>query len=182
MSRSLAANFGSLDSLNCRIRCGCRPCARQMRCTELSADARRPWPWLPRSSASSRPADRPSVSATTRSAISGGSGGDARRAGLVAQQPVHASSHEALLPAPDSGLGLDPCVRMISAVPHAIRRGQHDPGAPDMLLRAVAVINDRPQSLTISWAQMDDNTSAHPADSHDAARNPNPDSLSRSIH
>jgi ATP-dependent DNA ligase len=46
-----------------------------------------------------------------------------------------------------------------------------------MLLQAVAVINDRPQSLTISWAQMDDNASAHPADSHGAARNPNPDSF-----
>jgi hypothetical protein len=46
-----------------------------------------------------------------------------------------------------------------------------------MLLQAVAVINDRPQSLTISWAQMDDNASAHPADSHDAAWNPNPDSF-----
>ena len=46
-----------------------------------------------------------------------------------------------------------------------------------MLLQAVAVINDRPQSLTISWAQMDDNASAHPADSHGAARNLNPDSF-----
>ena len=35
MSRSLAAKWGSLDSLNCRSRCGCRPCPRQMRCTEL---------------------------------------------------------------------------------------------------------------------------------------------------
>src|SRR5882672_6816594 len=44
-------------------------------------------------------------------------------------------------------------------------------------LGVLAVINDRPQSLTICWAQMDDNASAHPADSHDAARSPNPDSF-----
>jgi hypothetical protein len=46
-----------------------------------------------------------------------------------------------------------------------------------MLLQPVAVINDRPQSLTISWTQMDGNASAHPADSHGAARNSNPDSF-----
>src|SRR5450759_2050194 len=30
------ANCGSLDSLNWRVRCGCKPCLRQMRCTELT--------------------------------------------------------------------------------------------------------------------------------------------------
>src|SRR5712692_8291284 len=34
MSRSLAAKCGSVDSLNWRIRCGCRPWTRQIRCTE----------------------------------------------------------------------------------------------------------------------------------------------------
>jgi hypothetical protein len=36
LSLSLAANYGPLDSLNRRVRCGCRPCLRQMRCTELT--------------------------------------------------------------------------------------------------------------------------------------------------
>src|SRR5271166_5993466 len=36
MSRTLAANCGSLDRLNCRTRCGCNPGLRQMRCTELT--------------------------------------------------------------------------------------------------------------------------------------------------
>ena len=35
MSRSLAANAGSLDSLKVRTRCGRSLCARQIRCTEL---------------------------------------------------------------------------------------------------------------------------------------------------
>src|SRR5580658_1531286 len=34
MSCNVAANCGSVDSLNCRTRCGCRPWLRQMRCTE----------------------------------------------------------------------------------------------------------------------------------------------------
>src|ERR1700732_503794 len=36
ISLSLAANCGSLDSLNRRTRCGRRPGARQIRCTELT--------------------------------------------------------------------------------------------------------------------------------------------------
>lgn len=36
MSRSLAASCGSLDNLNRRVQCGCKPCLRQMRCTELT--------------------------------------------------------------------------------------------------------------------------------------------------
>ena len=36
MSRSLSTNFGSVESLNCFTRWGCRPCARQMRWTELA--------------------------------------------------------------------------------------------------------------------------------------------------
>src|SRR5258708_6454319 len=35
MSRSLVVKAGSLDSLNRCTRCGCSPCARQIRCTEL---------------------------------------------------------------------------------------------------------------------------------------------------
>src|SRR5579864_2533304 len=35
-SRNLSTKRGSLDSLNWRIRCGCRPWARQMRRTELT--------------------------------------------------------------------------------------------------------------------------------------------------
>src|SRR3546814_3870088 len=35
-SRSFSTNIGSFESLNCRTRCGRRPCARQMRWTELT--------------------------------------------------------------------------------------------------------------------------------------------------
>src|SRR5208283_1698157 len=33
MSCTLSQNFGSLDSLKLRVRCGLSPCAAQMRCT-----------------------------------------------------------------------------------------------------------------------------------------------------
>ena len=63
---------------------------------------------------------------------------------------------------------LTPAVRMIVAVPSPSGRRQHNPGAPDVLLGVVAVIDDRLQALAISRAQIDGDASTHPADSHDA--------------
>ena len=61
---------------------------------------------------------------------------------LVARQPVHALGHEPLLPAPDHRLGL-------AGSPHDLRpcrsRRQSPEmifGAPNMLLRRVAIAND----------------------------------------
>ena len=68
------------------------------------ADARSPWPSRRPSSASSRPAVRPASRRPRVLATSGCQRRDARRAGLVAQQPVDALRHEALLPAPDAVL------------------------------------------------------------------------------
>ena len=69
---------------------------------------------------------------------------DARRAGLVAQQAVHPRRHEALLPAPDTGLGLTGQPHDLArAVP--VGREQHDPRPPHMLLRAVPIHDHRVQ-------------------------------------
>ena len=58
-----------------------------------------------------------------------------------------------------------------------VGRRQHNPGAPDVLLGAVAVIDDRLQALAISRAQIDADASTHPADSHGQGHgNPNKDS------
>src|SRR5580704_8657354 len=73
-SWTLAANFGSFDSLNVRTRCGLRPCAAQMRCTLR---------WLtPAAFAIARqvqcvvsPGGSLSVISTTRSTAAGVSGG-----------------------------------------------------------------------------------------------------------
>ena len=74
MSSSLAANCGSRDSLNCRTRCGCNPCARQIRCTEetlmptaLAITVAVQWVVSPGGSVS--------VRATVRSRTASGSGG-----------------------------------------------------------------------------------------------------------
>ena len=58
MSSSLAANSGSFERLKVRMRCGCRPCAAQIRCTERKADARSSRPSPGRSSGSPRRAAR----------------------------------------------------------------------------------------------------------------------------
>ena len=90
---------------------------------------------------------------------------DARRARLVAQQPVHALAHEPLLPAPDGGLGH---LRLAHDLGRAEARGgqQHDPGAPDVLLRAVAVGRDGDKTLAVSGREIDGDICAHAPESH----------------
>ena len=76
-------------------------------------------------------------------------GRNARRPGLVAAQPRHPLVHEALLPAPHHRLVLaDRAGDRGGAL--AIAGQQHNPGAPDVLLRTVAIPNDRLQSQPIS--------------------------------
>jgi hypothetical protein len=75
MARSFSAKRGSLESLKARTRCGCKPCARQIRCTELGL--------MPTAAAIAAavqcvvsPGGSPVVvSATTRAATSAPSGG-----------------------------------------------------------------------------------------------------------
>src|SRR3954470_10267049 len=91
-------NFGSVESLNCWTRCGCRPCARQIRCTELALIPTAfaiiaAVQWVASTGGSVR------VSATTRSAISEPRGG--MREGRVLSR-----LHKAFLPAPHTGLRL----------------------------------------------------------------------------
>jgi len=73
---------------------------------------------------------------------------NARRSGLVAQQTVHAFVDVALLPAPDRDLAEPgPPPDLVGADP--ITGQQHYLRPPDVLLRAVAVGDDRCQSRTI---------------------------------
>jgi hypothetical protein len=90
---------------------------------------------------------------------------NARRTGLVAQQASDAIGHEAFLPAPDrrlADIGLPHDLRRAAAV----RRQQHDPRPPDMLLRSVAVCHDRLQLDTIRGTHFNLDADTHPADSH----------------
>ena len=88
-----------------------------------------------------------------------------RRPGLVAQQPMDAFLHEALLPAPHAGLGLAGLTHDgVGAEPVAGQ--QHDAGAPDMLLGRGSVPDDRFKPLTIRRTDGDGDSCAHDADSH----------------
>jgi hypothetical protein len=92
-----------------------------------------------------------------------------RRPGLVAQEAVDPLFREALLPAPDAGLGLA-CPAHDLDRAEAAGRKQHDLGPPGMLLRGVAVADDRLQAAAIDGAEGDGDTRAHVPDSH----SPNP--------
>jgi hypothetical protein len=86
--------------------------------------------------------------------------GSARRAGLVAKKAVDALYREALLPAPDDGLAL-------ARPPHDGGRAetvgcrQHDRGAPDMLLRAVAVRDNGIKPVTVRGGHFNGDPGAH---------------------
>ena len=94
---------------------------------------------------------------------------DARRAGLVAQQAIHAGVHEPLLPAPDGGL-CHTCLAHDLGRAVALGGQQHDPGAPDMLLRAVPVVDDGKQPLSVAGGDLQADPGAHAPDSHAAPR------------
>ncbi len=98
---------------------------------------------------------------------------NARRAGLVAQQAIHAGLHEPLLPAPDGGLSHTRLTHDLGRA-IAVRGEQHNPGALDMLLRAVAVADDGEQPLTVAGGDMQADPGAHAPDSHAAPRRGNP--------
>jgi len=147
-------NCGSRDSLNCRRRCGCSPCARQIRCTELTL--------MPTASAIAAAVQwvvSPGGSANVRATVCAHrrrQRWDARRSGLVAQQPIDAFGLVTLRPALDR-------VRALAALAHDGRRSQprgrqqHDPRRQTCfcgLLRSATTASKRsrsPASSVIPW-------------------------------
>jgi hypothetical protein len=85
--------------------------------------------------------------------------------GFVPQEAVHAIRHEALLPAPDSGLALASQAHDFDGA-KAVGGQQHNPRSPDVLLGAVAIRHHRFQTAAVGGAHFDDNSFAHPPDSH----------------
>jgi len=89
----------------------------------------------------------------------------AGRSRLVAQKACDALLHEPRLPAPDRGLRR--AGRGHDAVrPDPVGAQQHDPGAPDMLLRRVAIRDQRLKPLPVRLAEGDGYVLAHAPDSH----------------
>ena len=85
---------------------------------------------------------------------------DARWPCLVAQQPVHALLHEALLPAPDGSFGDTGLSHDLSRAA-AFAAQQHDPSPPGVLLRTVAIDCDRSKPLAVGGGDIDSDTGAH---------------------
>src|SRR6516165_10579597 len=112
-SWTLAANFGSLDSLKVRTRCGCRPCAAQIRCTlrRLTPAAlaiARPVPCV------ASPGGPASVIATTCSIVAAGSG--FLRPGRVASCSSPATPLAMTAPATHASAGCSPIRSRLPAV------------------------------------------------------------------
>jgi len=74
---------------------------------------------------------------------------NSRRPGLVAQQAIDPLLGKPFLPAPDSRLALGGAVHDRHCA-EPVGGGQHDPGAPDVLLRAVTVRHDGFELVTLS--------------------------------
>ena len=92
-------------------------------------------------------------------------GRDTRRPCLVPQQAVYARLHEPLLPAPHGTFGLAGAAHDLAGAA-TVRRQQDDLRPPDMLLWTVPVRHDRFETSPISGADLNDDTWAHPSDSH----------------
>ena len=90
---------------------------------------------------------------------------DARGARLIAQEAVVTRLHEALLPAPDTGLRLaGPAHDLIGA--NTVGAQQDDLSPPDMLVRGVAIPRERLQTAAISRLESDGNSGSHAPNSH----------------
>src|SRR6202041_1190457 len=163
-SRNLSTKRGSLDSLNWRIRCGCRPWARQMRWTELTLSPaafaiKAPVQWVV------SPGGSPSVKATTRSVASAVSG--LIREGRVLSRSRPSNPSSIMRSCQRQTQVLDLAVRrMISFVPTPSAGQQHDCSSPDVLLRRVAVLNLGFEPTNVDGRNGEQFSCAHRADSH----------------
>ena len=76
---------------------------------------------------------------------------------------------EALLPAPDAGLGLGRLAHD-RARAQALDRQEHDLRPPDVLLRRVSVFNESVKPIEIGGRDGKRNAGSHPPDSHAATQ------------
>jgi len=91
-----------------------------------------------------------------------------RRSGLVTQETIHTLLHEPLLPAPDCRFGHPGCPHdLVGAGPD--RCEKHDLTPPNMLLRAVAIRNDRLHAGSVFGIDDKADPGAHARDSHTTA-------------
>ena len=157
----LLDEFGSLESLNWRTRCGCSPWARQMRWTELTL--------MPTASAISAPVQwvvspGGSLDGQRHDALGHPGPSGAMREGRVLsrRRPSNALRMNRSCQRQTQVLDL-PVWRMISLVPSALGRKQHDLGSPDVLLRRVAVLDQSLKPIHVGRSDGKGNAGAHVA-------------------
>ena len=91
--------------------------------------------------------------------------GNPRGARLVAKKAVDPFLHKPFLPAPDTGLGfLRPTHDLVRS--ETLGRKQNDLGPPGVLLRRVAVLQNRLQPLALRRFHRDGYSRSHTADLH----------------
>ncbi len=178
MSRNLSTNAGSLESLNCRMRCGWSPWERQMRCTEVTlTPAASAIAALVQCVASSGGCSM--VSATTRSATEGSS--FAMREGRVLSRSSPSTPSAAKRSCQRQTQVLDlPVSRMIAFVPTPCGAEQDDLRPPDVLLRRVAVPDQSAEPIKVGRRDGKGNTRSHAANSHAASPPGIPDGIQMS--
>jgi hypothetical protein len=74
--------------------------------------------------------------------------------------------HEAFLPAPNTGLRLAGLAHDLVGA-DAVRAQQDDLGAPDMLVRSIAIPRDRLEAAAAGGLEGNRNSSSHAPDSHE---------------
>src|SRR6476660_4833019 len=159
MSLSFAANFGSVDSLKVRTRCGASRCASRMRCTErrltpAAFASIRPVQWVASHRwRAERQIDHPLHDGGGKRLLAG-------LARLVAGEPVDTLGHESRLRSPDHGLRFAGAAHDLNGTA-ALGRRHYDVGAPYMLLRRAAVRDDRLESTAIRPGDSHDNACSH---------------------
>src|SRR3954469_14798412 len=159
MSLSFAANFGSVDSLKVRTRCGASLCASRMRCTErrltpAAFASIRPVQWV------ASPGGGPSVRSTTRCTTETGSGCLPGLRVLSRVSPSTPSAMNRACHRQTTGFDFAGAAHDLSGTA-ALDRRQDDVGAPYMLLRRAAVRDDRLESTAIRSGDSHDNACSH---------------------
>src|SRR3954470_15150910 len=141
MSSTLAANAGSLDRLKVRMRWGCRRWASQIRCTALRL--------MPTALATMRPVQcvaalggSPHGSASTLAMVAGASGVRPGWRVLSRTRPSTPSSAKRCCQRHTAGRLMSRLTRDLDDG-QSVRRKQNDPGSLNVLLRTIAVIEDR---------------------------------------
>ena len=155
----LLSDFGSVDSLNVRMRCGASWWASRIRCTErrltpAAFASIRPVQWV------ASPGGGPRVKSTTLCTMLVGQRLFAGLACSCRASTFDGVRHEPRLPSPYHGLRFARSAHNLGGA-EAIGCGKDDVGAPHMLLRCAAIRNDRLKTAPIRARDVNDNSCSH---------------------